>query len=211
MSDVACVTAPILHQRRHLLRRRERHGVLADDGDGRRLAAADAWRVQHPDVLAEHAGQRLQQVVRPGEVAGNRVADAHGDRGRRGVAFLDHVEVVVEGRHLVDLGHRHLHLVGERHQVGSREMAEAVLDLVQVLDQEVPSPGLVAEQHAHVFTRLRIDPAAFRRGLDALALAFRFGCSGQWLMFIIPYRRRSPRPRQSAVLSSDSLQPIPGA
>lgn len=73
-------------------------------------------------------------------------------------------------------------------------MAEAILDFVQMLDQEVPSPGLVAEQYAHVFTRLRIDPAAFWRGLDALALAFRFGCSGQWLMFIIPYRRRSPSP-----------------
>ena len=39
---------------------------------------------------------------------------------RRGLAFLHHVEVVIEGRDLVDLGHRQLHLVGERDQMRGR-------------------------------------------------------------------------------------------
>jgi hypothetical protein len=43
-----------------------------------------------------------------------------------------------------------------------REMAIAVVDLVQMLDQEIAPPRLIGEQRAHFGERLRIDDAALR-------------------------------------------------
>jgi len=69
--------------------------------------------------------------------------------------------VVIEGRHFVDLGHRHLHLGGERNEVGGRQTAIPILNLVKVFDQQIATAGRVAEQRAHLFSRLRIDGATF--------------------------------------------------
>ena len=80
--------------------------------------------------------------------------------GGAGLAFLHHVEVVIEGRHLVDLGHRHLHLGRQRDEMRGRQAAVAVLDLVEVLDQQVAAARRVAEQRLHLFARLRIDARA---------------------------------------------------
>ena len=78
---------------------------------GRRTARAARAR-------RRRAGRQLRkQLVRARELAGDRVADADRDRRRRSLAFFDHVEVVIEGRHFVDLGHRHLHFGGERDQM----------------------------------------------------------------------------------------------
>ncbi len=84
--------------------------------------------------------------MRTGEVAGDGIADADGDRGWAGFAFLDNVEVVVEGRDFVDLCHRHFHFVGKRDNVGRGEAVVMILDFVQVLDQEIAAAGLVAKQ-----------------------------------------------------------------
>ena len=54
-----------------------------------------------------------------------------------------------------------------------RQMAVAVLNLVQVLDQQVAAAGCVAEQREDVFARRRIDSAPFRR--PAYTRAFAFG------------------------------------
>ena len=143
-----------LHQRGDLLGRRVRDRVLTDDGDRRRLAATDAWRVEHAHILAQQRRQLLQQLVRSRKVAGDRVADAHGDRGWGGLAFLHHVEVVIEGGHFVDLGHRHLHLSRERDEMRGRQSTEAILNLVQVLDQQIPPARCVAEQRADLLARL---------------------------------------------------------
>jgi hypothetical protein len=116
--------------------------------------------------------------VRSREVAGNRIANAHGDGWWRGVAFLDHIEVVIEGSHFVDLGHRHLHLSRERDEMRGRQAAEAILDLVQVLDQQVTTTGRRAEQGADVFPRLRIDSAALGCSAHACALAFGWDLDG---------------------------------
>ena len=152
-SDRRVLHRPRLHERDDLLGCGVRHRVLPDDRDRRRLASADAWRMQHANVAAEQRRQLRQQLMRTGEVAGNRIADAHGDRRRSGVALLHHVEVVIEGRHLVDLGHRHLHLGRERDEMRGRQTAVPILNLVQVLDQQIPATGSVAEQCADVFAR----------------------------------------------------------
>src|SRR6267378_2017250 len=72
-------------------------------GSGRRLAAPDAGRVQHAHVLSENAGELREQLVRARHLAGDRVAHAHGDRGRRRAALLDDVEMMIESCDLVDL------------------------------------------------------------------------------------------------------------
>ncbi len=71
---------------------------------------------------------------------------------------------MVEGGDLVHLGHRELHLRGERDQVPGREVAVVVLDAVQVLDQKIATARRVPEQRAHFLERLRIDRAALRPG-----------------------------------------------
>ena len=40
------------------------------------------------------------------------------------------------------------------------EAAEAILDQVQMLDQQIPSTWEIAKKGEHVLARLRIDPAA---------------------------------------------------
>jgi hypothetical protein len=52
-----------------------------------------------------------------------------------------HVEMGVEGRDLVDLGERELHLLRQRGEVRGGEITVAVLDEVQMLDQEI-APAL---------------------------------------------------------------------
>ena len=104
------------------------------------------------------------------KLAGDGIAHAHGDRRRRRVALFDHVEVVIEGR-LVHLGHRQLHLGGKSDQVRRRQTVIAVLDLVQVLDQQVAASGRVAKQRTNLLVGFRIDRPAFRRRADLAPLA----------------------------------------
>ena len=83
------------------------------------------------------SGSSCEQLLGARHRAGQRIAHAHGDRRRRRLAFLHHVEMRVEGRDLVDLGQRHLHLGGERGEMRGGEMAVVVLDEMQMLDQQI--------------------------------------------------------------------------
>ncbi len=82
--------------------------------------------------------------------------------------------MVIEGRDLVDLGLRQPHFLRQRRQVRRRQAAVAVLDLVQVLDQQIGAARGVAQQGAHFVQRLRLDAPA----LGLLALAFARGGGG---------------------------------
>ena len=117
---VACATGFWPDHGRRRLSQRPMQGAR----DRRARSAPSERRAARP-AAACGAGHRARQAV----------AHAHGDRRRRGLAFLHHVEVVVEGRDLVHLGLRELHLLGQRREVRGREAAEAVLDAVQVLDE----------------------------------------------------------------------------
>jgi hypothetical protein len=86
-----------------------------------------------------------------------------------GGAFLHHVEMGVEGRDLVHLGERELHLLRQRGEMRGGEMAVAVLDQVQVLDQEIAPALALAQQGPHLGERLRLDLAAL--GCPAGAVA----------------------------------------
>ena len=69
----------------------------------------------------------------------------------------------VEGRDLVDLGKRELHLLRERREMRGREMAVAVLDQMQVLDEQVAPALALAQQRADLVERARVDLAPLRR------------------------------------------------
>ena len=144
------------------------------------MQGARTTRTSRPSV----AGQVAQQMLGARHRAGERVADPHRDRRRRRLAFLHHVEMGVEGRDLVDLGERELHLLRERGEMRGREMAVAVLDQMQVLDQQVALARPVAEQRAHLVERLRIDLAALgraRRAAGALARRSPRTAGGLWM------------------------------
>ena len=146
------------------------HLHMADRADRRAVARAHARRAHDAHAGAELRGQIAEQFLRARHRAGERVAYAHRDRRGRGLAFLHDVEMRVEGRDLVDFGLRELHLLRERREMRGREMAVAVLDEMQVLDQQIAPARPVAEQRTHLVERRRIDLAAFRR-LRRAALA----------------------------------------
>ena len=107
------------------------HVAMAHLGHRRFLATAHAGRAHHPHGIAHSDGERLQQRGRAETFAGEAIADPDRERRRRALALHHDVEVGVEGRDLVDLGHGEAHLGRERRQVPRRKAAVVVLDLVQ--------------------------------------------------------------------------------
>ena len=127
-------------------------------GRPRRPARRSQWPMQGARTTRTAAGiepvpQGREQRLGAQQLAGQAVADPHGERRRRRLALLHHIEMGVEGRDLVDLGLRQAHLLGERRQMRGREMAVAVLDQVQMLDQQVAPARAVAEQGPHLLER----------------------------------------------------------
>ena len=113
--------------------------------------------------------QFVQQLFGAQHRAGQRIADANGQRRDIGLALLHHVEMRVEGRGLEHLGERQLHLVGKRGEMRRGDLVILVLDQVQMLDQEIAPPRPVAEQQLDLVRGGRIDLAALGRGLGPLA------------------------------------------
>ena len=143
--------------------------VMTDLGRRRGVAAADAGRAHHADAGAGCVLQFLQQLFRAQHGAGQRIADANGQRRDIGLAFLHDVEMRVEGRGLEHFGKRQLHLVGQRREMRRGNLMILVLDQVQMLDQEIAPPRPVAEQKLDLVRRRRVDLAALGRRLGPLA------------------------------------------
>ena len=114
-----------------------------------------------------HAGTKLlrqirKQVLGAGKRAGQRIADAHRDRRRRRLALLHDIEMGIEGRDLVDLGQRELHLVRQRRKMRGGQMTVVILDEMQMLDQQVAPARPVGQKREHFLARRRIDLTALR-------------------------------------------------
>ena len=110
-----------LCRRRGDFRGRRLHDLdMADGADRRAVAGAHARRAHHAHIGAELFRQVRQQPLGAGQRAGQRIADPHRDGGGGGLALLHHVEMGVEGRDLVDLGERQLHLVCQARQDARR-------------------------------------------------------------------------------------------
>ena len=176
--------------------RRVAERILSDEDRRRNLATADARGTHHTHLVAVAAAlQQVEKLSRAVQLAGQPVADAYGNRRRTRLVFFDDVEMMVEGRDLEDFGRREPHLFGKRDRVGRRDAPVAILDLVQVLDEQVAPARLGAEQHAHVFERDRIDraPAAF-----TALLLFSRAVAGR--------RRARRRPERDAIDDVDRVQ-----
>src|SRR5678816_3985572 len=100
-------------------------------------------------------------MLRSRELAGNGIADAHGEWWRRGIAFLYDIEVVIERGDFIDFRRGHLHLGGERHQMRCGQAAETILNQVEMLDEQIPAPRRVAEQLRDLPSCPRIDRSTF--------------------------------------------------
>ena len=151
--------------------------VVMTDRAGRRLgAAAHAGRTHHPHL------RRIQSVAEVGKKplpaehgAGEAVADADGDgRGRR-LAFLHDVEMGVEGGRLENLGLRQAQLLGQRPDVGGREVAERLLEAMEMLDQKITTTRHRAEHGLDLLERLGIElaPLGHRPAPSPLSPALR--------------------------------------
>src|SRR3546814_17379548 len=85
-------------------------------------------------------------------------------------ALQHDVEVGVEGGDLIDRRHRQIHLLGQRAQVARRQVAVAVLNQVQVLDQQIRPPRAVAQQSLDLFRHFEVELPTLG-GLRCLAAA----------------------------------------
>src|SRR5690606_37150094 len=122
-------------------------------------------------------------------------ADAHRHGGRRVVILIHDVEMVIEGRDLVDFRPRQLHLVRERREMRDAEAAVAILDAMEVLDEEVAAAGLIAQQPGNVPQCPGFDGAA--AALSAAAATWREGDGGSHAVRLEALSRRisnSPLP-----------------
>ncbi len=138
--------------------------ALPRAGRGRLMALADAGRFFHCHVGA--AGKCLaragEQRFAAGHRAGQAGAHAHGGGGHGGLV-IDHLEVVVEARDLIDLDLAQPQALGQRGQVAPAQRALAVVEAVQVLDQQVGARRQLGAQRGHALARGGRDLAALGR------------------------------------------------
>ena len=155
----------------HGFDRGKRHQVLVHHHGRGLFAASNAGGGDHAHVVAaQNSGQARQQVLRTGQRAAQAVAHAHREAWGRGVAFK-HFKVVVEGGHLIDLGHRNVHLLGQCHQVAVVQSAKTVVEHVQIFDQQVAPVRPGAQQCAHFGHGGVLGLVAFEFAFAADALA----------------------------------------
>ena len=125
----------VLDGRRDTLRIRLEILHMTDGTDRRVVAGAHAGRAQDAHAGPEFLRQLGQQLFGASHRARQRVANPHGDGGRRQFALLHHIEMRVKGRDLIDLGQRQFHLGGQRSKMRGGKTAVFVLNKMQVLDQ----------------------------------------------------------------------------
>ncbi len=105
--------------------------------------------------------------------------------GGGGFTFLHHIEMRVKSRHLIDFRQSQFHLVSQRGEMGGGEVTVSVLDQMQMLDQQIASPGTVSKQRPYVINGVEVYLPALGRSAGPLALAvtLRLG-SREWRLCI---------------------------
>ncbi len=129
---------------------------------GRRslVAAADARHQLQADLLRQDLGGGFGQPGGTGHAAAGAAAQAQRGRRWRRFSVRDDVEMGVERCHLEQLGHRQVHHLGQGGEDGHRQMAKAVLQPVQVLDQQVSPQRRLAQYLKHCLCCRRVGDAA---------------------------------------------------
>ncbi|MNV67498.1 hypothetical protein D3C71_1603020 [compost metagenome] len=154
------------------------HWALVQHRHGRLFAAAHAGHGLHLHIAlpgrAQPLGQRGQQLARTRQAAAQAVAHAQHQARGLGILAAHGVEVVVEARHLVHLGHGQVHLLGESHQVPVVQHAEVVVQAVQIFNEQVAPEAFGrarAQQLRHIGHRCVLGLAALEAAFAANALA----------------------------------------
>src|SRR5262249_15500806 len=130
--------------------------LSANDRDRRVFATANAGGRDDAHLRAGQATNICQQQLASRHLAGDGLADTHGERGWRRAVFHD-VEVVVKGSDLENLRRSQAHFPGEGCEVPRAQVSEVVLQFVQMLDQQVAPPRLLAKQSNDVSVCGRLD------------------------------------------------------
>ena len=178
---------------------------VADCDDRGAVTAAQARRAHDPHPVAEPGRQLPKELRRTGEFAAEAVADPHGQRRRRLLVVHDDVKMGVERGDLVDLDECQPHLLGQRRQMARMETTEAVLQQMQVLDQQVAPAFAVPEQRLH-FVQCRgvdlpalwtVEPAPPSRARVNAPVVPSLGVHGlrlPWPPLTLPLRGSLPLP-----------------
>ena len=143
--------------------------IVPDLDGGRLIAEPDAGRAHDAHRRPQRALQVGEQLLRAQKRASETIADADRHPRKIGLALLHDVEMRVESRRLEHLGEGELHDLGERREMAGRDLAKAVLDQVEMLDEEVAAKRPVAEQRLDLGERLWINLPSLRGGLGALS------------------------------------------
>jgi hypothetical protein len=126
---------PAFDSRRNVFDAGVVHVIMADFRHWCRIATTHARCAHNAEAVTGFFLQCFEQLARAHHLAGDAVADTHGDCRRQRFTFSQNVEVGVEGRGLIDLGHWKAHFLRQRRQVLRRYAVMRILYQVQILDQ----------------------------------------------------------------------------
>ena len=104
--------------------------------------------------------QGLHQLVAAGHGAGQAVADADCHRRRGGLAIAHQVELRVERGDFENLGLRHAQFRGEGRKVPRRKVAMAILDQMEIFDQQIALARQIAKKGLDLLNSSRLDLAS---------------------------------------------------
>ena len=93
--------------------------------------------MQHAHILARLLLQIGNQLFRAGKRAGQGIAHPDGHFRRGLFALFHHIEMVIEGGHLINFRHGNAHVAAQGGHVGGGKMAVFVLDQMQIFDQKI--------------------------------------------------------------------------
>ncbi len=144
------------------------HLVLADAGGGRLVAAPDARRLDDAHAGGMAGVQREAKLIAACHLARQTGAHANREPGH-GCGVVDDVEVVIEGGDFVDLGLRELQVLRQRGEVAAAQRADAVLQAMQVFDEQVAARCEAVAGGADGIAGDLVDLPALRRGARAEA------------------------------------------
>ncbi len=163
------------HQWHYFFHRCIGHRILPHNGDRPLFATPDARCRYYAHPIPQRPLQPRDQFTRATQFARQRIAHAHGQRGRRRFAFLDDIEMVIKARNLENLGHGEFHFARQRCDVRRTDVAKLVLNSVQVFDQQIAAARVIAEQRLHFAQCAGFDHTPL--GLAAPPTAFFFDCA----------------------------------
>ena len=145
------------------------HLAIADPRGGGCGATphAGAANDTNPSRILCFGFQIGDQVFGSRHHAGERIADPDRQRRRALFTFAHNIEMVIERGDLIDLRLAQLHLMGQRMQMACGQAAIAVLNEVEIFDQQVAAPRSVPQCILNFNQRRLVELAALGQAARA--------------------------------------------